>query len=55
MSNQKIISAGVLFGLWTALVFTGLTPAADLVDAIKLSLAGLGIYHGVTTLQKTPS
>ena len=53
MSNQKIIWAALLFGLWTALVFAGITPAADLVDAIKITLASLGVYHGITNLQST--
>lgn len=55
MTNQKFIAAILLFGLWTALVFAGIAPAADLVGAIKYALAGLGLYHAVTTVQKTPS
>ncbi|MHB8914433.1 MAG: hypothetical protein ACYC4K_01320 [Thiobacillus sp.] len=52
MNNQKIISASLLFGLWAALVFVGIAPVSDLIEAIKLTLAGLGVYHGITTLQE---
>ena len=51
MTNQRIIAASLLFGLWSALVFAHLAPVSDLVEAIKFGLAGLGVYHVTTSLQ----
>ncbi|MBW9102968.1 hypothetical protein [Paraburkholderia phenoliruptrix] len=52
-SNQLKFAAGVLlFGAWLALVIMGKAPADHLVDAIALTIAGLGI-HGATI--STPS
>jgi hypothetical protein len=45
---QKMLIGAVLFGAWSALVFTGKVAPTDYVENIKILLGGLGLYH-VTT------
>ena len=52
--TQRIISAAILFAIWTGLAIAGLAPVSDLVEAIKLSLMSLGIYHAVLTNPSLP-
>ena len=44
---QKMLLAGVLFGAWSYLVFTGKGATTDYVENIKILLGGLGLYHVV--------
>jgi hypothetical protein len=44
---QKMLLAGVLFGAWSYLVFTGKVATTDYVENIKILLGGLGLYHVV--------
>lgn len=47
-SNLLKFAAGVLaFAAWLALVITGKAPAGQFVDALGLTIAGLGV-HGAT-------
>jgi len=44
---MKFAAGVLLFGAWLALVVIGKAPADHLIDAIALTIAGLGI-HGAT-------
>jgi hypothetical protein len=50
----KYLSGAALYGLWSALVFTGHADPQPLIAAIGAGITALLGYHAVTNLQAVP-
>lgn len=48
----KAVVAGLLFTAWGVLVFLGMAPVNDFVNALQMALVGLGVYHVTLTNPK---
>lgn len=52
-TNIKLGVGLLCFGVWLALVVFKVDGADDIISAIKITLAGLGVYH-MNDKDKTP-
>lgn len=43
-TNQKILCAVLLFGVWVSFVATGQSPVAPLISSIHDALVALGVF-----------
>lgn len=43
-TNQKIICAVLLFGVWIGFAVSGQAPVSELVSAIRDALVALGVF-----------